>query len=235
MTANDVLFPINLPMDLEKCGPSPCAGLKRPNHHSWRSLYCELVLLFLLAMSALDSLSGLDLSNVPYIPPPPGKVSDLAMPGALTETTISMSIVLLILVLTFVLARLYATIAVTRSVGADDLTISIACIFGATTTALTLSSSALARHPWDFALSMYTSRIAKIIYAEQMTMAMALFLSKLSILILFHRLFSVHRPFCYANYLGMIIYRHRFNHLRRSLLHTWAYAVFQRPRSGFPL
>ncbi len=51
---------------------------------------------------------------------------------------------------------------------------------------------------------MYTARIAKSIYAEQMTIAVALFFSKLSILILFHRIFSLQKIFRYANYLGMI-------------------------------
>lgn len=155
-------------------------------------------------MSASDNLFGLDLSDVPFSPPPPGKVSNFAMPETLTGTTIIVSVVLLSLALIFLLARLYTTIAITRSIGPDDLTIIIAYIFGAATTALTLSSSVLARHPWDFALSMYTPQIAKIIYAEGMTMTVALFLSKLSILILFHRIFSVHKSFRYANYLGMI-------------------------------
>ena len=154
-------------------------------------------------MSSSDSLSGLDLSSIPYDSPPPGQVSNFINPETLTGTAVAISTVTLTLALTLLLVRLYSTIIVNRSVGSDDFTMVVAYIFSTASTAFMLSSSALARHSWDFALAMYTPRLAKLRFAQHLTIAMALFFSKISILILYHRIFSLHRIFRYANYLGM--------------------------------
>ena len=93
---------------------------------------------------------------------------------------------------------------VSRSIGSDDFTAVVAYLFAVGFAALTLSLSAFARHSWDFALTMFTSAVAKTTFAAQITLAMASFFSKISILLLLFRVFSQNRIFRYATYLGMI-------------------------------
>ena len=154
-------------------------------------------------MSSSNFFSGLDLSHVPYSSPPPGEVSDFINPETLTCTAIAVSVTTLVLALTILLLRLYSTMTVTHSIGSDDFTTIIAYIFSVVSTAIMLSSSSFARHSWDFSLASYTPELAKLIFAESITALVALFFAKISILILFHRLFSLHKGFRYANYFGM--------------------------------
>ena len=63
---------------------------------------------------------GLDLSNFPLSPPPPGIASNFVDPTSLASLTLAVVVTLIVLTTLFVGIRLYTSIFIICSVGIED-------------------------------------------------------------------------------------------------------------------
>ena len=147
---------------------------------------------------------GIDPTKIPSSLPPPGEISNFQDPVTLTSTAIAVSSTTLALALILLCLRLFSTIFVTHSVGKDDFTAVIAYLFAVGFAYLILNLTAFARLSWDFETALFTTTLAKTTFATQITLAMASFFSKVSILLLLFKVFSQNTTFRYANYLGIL-------------------------------
>ena len=130
---------------------------------------------------------------IPAAAPPPGVISNFNDPVTLTQTIVAVSTIASVLTFLVLLARLYGTIRITRSVGPDDHACIIAFLFSIVYSSLVIHTRHYARHSWDLPLSDFTGGYFKIILVETFIGALGLLFSKLSILLLLLRLFSPNR------------------------------------------
>ena len=145
---------------------------------------------------------GIDPSIIPLASPPPGVTSNFNNPHSLEHTVIAVSAITSVIAAIQLSARVYGTCRITRSAGLDDCTTIVAFFFSMAYTGLVLSTRQYAKHSWDISLANLTTNYFKINLAESMMGALALLLSKLSILLLLFRLFSPNRRTRYMIYLG---------------------------------
>ena len=101
-------------------------------------------------------------------------------------------------------ARLYSTLRVTRSAGYDDLACISAMVFSSAYAGLVIHTKEYSRHGWDLPLSYFTGSLFKIIISEFFLGALGLLFSKLSILLLYFRLFSSNIRFRNLIYVGIL-------------------------------
>ena len=147
---------------------------------------------------------ALDLSKVPSMLPPPGVLSNFANPTPLAGPMIAISTTTAVLAVTLLSARLYSNIRITRSAGYDDLTCIAGVMFSFAFMGLVLNTRDYARHMWNVPITGFTASYLKIILAQTIAAALGFLFAKLSILLLFFRLFSPSRTFRYSVYVGII-------------------------------
>ena len=127
-------------------------------------------------------------------------------PNANPEVLVSAILVIgpIILVLTFLhlSLRLYATLRITRSAGFDDYTCVIAFILLVLYTGLVVGTRHYARHEWNLGPETHAATFSKIALTGTIFGSLALFSSKLSILLLLFRLFSPNQRTRYLIYFG---------------------------------
>lgn len=153
----------------------------------------------------MDNLPfGLDPSMIPSAAPPPGVTSNFQDPPNLAQVIIAVSAIASALAALSLAARLYSTLRVTRSPGLDDFSCIFAFALSMAYTGLVLSTKDYARHAWDLAIISYTAKYLKIILAETLVGALALFFSKVSILLLLFRVFSTKRRTRLFIYFGIV-------------------------------
>ena len=124
-------------------------------------------------------------------------------PEALVSAILIIDPILLVLAFLHLSLRLYATLRITGSAGFDDYTCIVAFIFLVLYTGLVVGTRQYARHEWDLGPATNTARFPKIALTETIFGSLALFFSKLSLLLLLFRLFSPNRWTRYLIYLGI--------------------------------
>ncbi|KAI9801643.1 MAG: hypothetical protein M1833_002325 [Piccolia ochrophora] len=149
----------------------------------------------------------MDLKNTPLYPTPPGQVSNLDNPVTLSQAIIVTSSICLGLMIPIASLRLYHRTFVTRAFWWDDGACILA-IFGAVGfTATTLSSlNYTGLHQLDIPASEFTEAIAqKHTLVYQMTFGPTMFFTKLSLFLLYLRLFSPSVRIKYLVHLGIAL------------------------------
>ena len=144
---------------------------------------------------ATPPMQGFDPSMIPSSSPPAGTTSNFQDPATLAEVIIASSATTLTIAILLLSARLYSTLRVTRSAGYDDLSCTLALVFSSAYVGLVIHTSGYSRHSWDLPISFFTSSYFKIILSESFLGALGLLFSKLSILLLYFRLFSPNARF----------------------------------------
>ncbi|KAL9593739.1 MAG: hypothetical protein Q9179_005720 [Wetmoreana sp. 5 TL-2023] len=147
---------------------------------------------------------GISLDMIPSAKPPKGVQPNFSNPVTLETTVIAVSAVTSALAVVLLCTRLYSTIRVTRSAWYDDVAVVSAIVFSLAYVGLIIDTRGYAKHSWDVPLSVFTPRYYKKILAESIIGALGLLFSKISILLLLHRLFGPDKRFRYYVYFGML-------------------------------
>lgn len=152
--------------------------------------------------SAIPPAVTLDM--IPSAPPPKGVTPDFIHGDSLSPEIIAVSAISSALALALLCIRLYSTLRITRSAWYDDAACVCALVFSLAYVGLIISTRDHAKHGWDLPVVSYTSSYFKIILAETIICSFAFLCSKLSILLLLHRLFTPVKSFRYCVYFGML-------------------------------
>lgn len=153
---------------------------------------------------ASSTASSLTVDMIPAGPPPKGVTPDFIHGSSLATDVIAVSAVSSALALVLLLLRLYSTLRITRSAWYDDAACVCATVFSLAHVSLVISIRDHAKHRWDLPITSYNSSYLKTALAEIPIAAFALFCSKISILLLLHRLFNPVKRFRYCVYIGML-------------------------------
>ena len=132
-----------------------------------------------------------------------GVTGDPSNPQTLASAIIIESTIILALTFLHLSLRLYATLRVTRSAGPDDFISILAFILLVAYTGLVVGTRQYAGHESNIPLESCTEKLFKIGLVDAVIGTSALFFSKLSILLLFFRLFSSNRRTRYLIYFGI--------------------------------
>ena len=122
---------------------------------------------------------------------------------SLASTILIIGPIIIVLAFLHLSLRLYATLRVTKSAGSDDCTCILAFILLVAYTGLIVKTRQYARHEWELGSESHSTRLSKIVLVETIIGSLALFFSKLSILLLLFRLFSPNRRTRYLIYFGI--------------------------------
>lgn len=151
----------------------------------------------------MSSLPHADLSGVPVGPPPPGISSNFLNPPTLAPITVTVSILLLVWTLLFVVIRLHANFRAPRGLGIDDYFCIIATISAVTYMGLVFSLNRVARHNFDVPWLWIDAKYLKISYAENLMVGPTLFFGKSTILLLYLRIFTANKKMRYSVWSGL--------------------------------
>lgn len=157
---------------------------------------------------------SLDYSKIPISPPPPGIVPNFDDPVSFSTATIILAIVFLTISCVFFGGRIYSKIYIAHGPGYDDWACLVAWIFAAVYAFLVIELHPVLKHSWDIPVSIYTKKIVILSFITQVFSVCSLFLSKLSLFLLYRKLFSVKRymrilinvgiVFAFATYMTVI-------------------------------
>ena len=148
-------------------------------------------------MSSSAIPPGMDLSKIPVGPPPPGVTPNFIDPVTLSGVVVAVGTTSSVLAFILLCTRLFSTTIVTRTIGSDDYTVITGFVFSLAYTSIMIWNRGFARHDWDLPLSEYSASFSESIFVGIIVAALALLFAKISILILFLRLFSTNRVFRY--------------------------------------
>ncbi|GAQ11594.1 hypothetical protein ALT_8915 [Aspergillus lentulus] len=139
-----------------------------------------------------DSPRGVDPTKTPLVPAPAGQQSNFVNPVSHVNEYYIIAGICTALMTFLVFVRLYIRFLVTRTPWWDDLTAVIALVsqFAYTGVVIKEGSLGLGRHAWDITLAKF-AEFDK--YARPLT-APALYFTKLTLLLLYLRLFLLNRP-----------------------------------------
>ncbi|CAF9907976.1 MAG: hypothetical protein HETSPECPRED_007954 [Heterodermia speciosa] len=127
-----------------------------------------------------------DLSQIPAGRPPAGTLPNFIDPVTLKAPVVALNVVFLALATVFVGLRLYTRKFLSRMLGWDDFV-----------------NHGLGKHVWDIRAISLTHDVAHVFDALGPTYGLVIFLVKLSVLLLFFHLFSVHQTMRNLIYLGI--------------------------------
>ncbi|KAL8716415.1 MAG: hypothetical protein Q9220_000322 [cf. Caloplaca sp. 1 TL-2023] len=147
---------------------------------------------------------GLNLAMVPLESPPTSVQSNFVDPPSLADETISVSLATSVIAILFLIIRLYSTSRITRTLWYDDGASVLATLFSLAYIGLFITLRDNARHGWDIPVVAYTTDYFRKFLISTILSAFALLFSKISILLLMHRLFSTLRTFRYCIYFGIL-------------------------------
>ncbi|KAI4130646.1 MAG: hypothetical protein LQ338_001623 [Usnochroma carphineum] len=147
---------------------------------------------------------GLSLDTIPSAPPPRGVLPDFIHGHTLGTEIIAVSAVSSALALVLLSIRLYSTLSITRSAWYDDAACVCAIVFSLAYVGLFISIRGHAKHGWDLPVTSYSTSYFKTLLAETMICSFAMLCSKISILLLLHRVFTPVKRFRYCVYVGML-------------------------------
>ncbi|KAI0376487.1 hypothetical protein F5Y04DRAFT_210805 [Hypomontagnella monticulosa] len=148
-----------------------------------------------VAKDALEILSSIDVYQIPARPPPPGVISNFVDPES--EGTVCRVIIYLtwLLMILFLLLRIYARSRITKSVGADDF-LSLAAAAVVTTQSfitLFLLDNPLGPLPWNVRRMSLTPRVMELLLVLTSTYPVASIFLKSSLLVFYLRIFRPKR------------------------------------------
>ena len=150
-------------------------------------------------------------SLTPAFPPPPGVTSNFADPISRAPAVLAAIGIITPVMLIFVLARFFAKLAYARSqLGWEDISCGIGTILSVAQSGINiwLFRFGLGPHIWDISLNEYHDKAYKIVEILKTTTtlySLSLLFTKLSILLLFLRLFRVVRRARIWIYIGVVV------------------------------
>ncbi|KAL8980151.1 MAG: hypothetical protein Q9205_004688 [Flavoplaca limonia] len=154
----------------------------------------------------MDYSNNPRLSQIPAARPPPGTLSNLVDPPTLEIPTITVNAILLSLALGVVALRVYTKHSLLRNLGWDDFTCILALVGSAAHSGLIIydvEHSFLGRHLWDIPIVKIDATVARNNTALSLVYSPAVFLMKLSVLLLQKQLFGVNQIIRYLIYFGI--------------------------------
>ncbi|MCJ1404232.1 hypothetical protein MMC11_007457 [Xylographa trunciseda] len=142
--------------------------------------------------------------NTPAGVPPPGVIPNFQAESR-AESVIITSLTITAIMAVFVFLRLYSRMRFTKALGSDDYTCIAAAIgsIGFTTSVILSTEAGFGRHLWDYPISIFTDDYFSKIDAVQGIYSPLIFLVKLSLFLLYFRLFSPIRSTKILLYFGI--------------------------------
>ncbi|KAH2314271.1 hypothetical protein KXV64_004001 [Aspergillus fumigatus] len=149
-----------------------------------------------------DSSLGADPTKTPVVPAPAGQQSNFDNPASHANDYYIIAGICTALMTFLVFVRLYIRFLVTRTPWWDDLTAVLALLFQSAYTGVVMKegSLGLGRHAWDVTLAKF-AEFDK--YARPLT-APAIYFTKLTLLLLYLRLFLLNRPVKFGIWGGIV-------------------------------
>ncbi|KAG9233259.1 hypothetical protein BJ875DRAFT_426244 [Amylocarpus encephaloides] len=135
--------------------------------------------------------------------PPPGVKSNPIDPPSLEALSQALFSILLAINISFVLCRL--AFKITSGFTIDDVFIILASLLGNAQTILILTLTRWARHGWDIPMTWFDATyMKKMLYAQTMLAYGSLLFTKISILLLYLRIFTIKRIIRQIIYFGIV-------------------------------
>ncbi|KAF2843030.1 hypothetical protein M501DRAFT_1021467 [Patellaria atrata CBS 101060] len=148
------------------------------------------------------------LVPIPAGPPPPGRISNFHDPPSLSALMVVLFTVLIGLTAIVLVLRLVTTYHTKQisgvGVGWAEYTSIIATVLSIVQSCIVLSLSKYMRHQWNVPLSWMTPSLFQRTYAQSVLAGPAIFSAKLSILLLYLRIFQIKRSMRVAIYCGIV-------------------------------
>ncbi|ERF77190.1 hypothetical protein EPUS_06470 [Endocarpon pusillum Z07020] len=159
-------------------------------------------------MSLLGQLTPQQWQNAPASPPPPGVLSNFVDPPSHKPEIIALEGVFLSLMLMAVAVRIFVRLRVIKMWGWDDYTCIIAAVGALVhmTVYIQMFKVGFGRHLWDIpAAQLFSTRNRRILSANTIVYSFTIGFAKLSILLLYLRLFKVDRGLRLAICFGIAV------------------------------
>ncbi|KAL8710814.1 MAG: hypothetical protein Q9220_004617 [cf. Caloplaca sp. 1 TL-2023] len=129
---------------------------------------------------------GTDLSKVPVGQGPPGTIPNFVNPESTAGRAIAVTVLFTVLMFIFVCMRMYTKLVVSRSKGWDDFFM-----------------RGYSVHTWNFPISKVTKSLLETLNVASAFYGPTMFFTKLSLFILYYRLFSPSKIMRYLIYFGI--------------------------------
>ncbi|KAL8663885.1 MAG: hypothetical protein Q9168_008015 [Polycauliona sp. 1 TL-2023] len=129
---------------------------------------------------------GIDLSHVASQQPPPGVEQNFVNPESTANTAIAVTVLFTVIMFVFVCMRMYTKLFISRAKGWDDLFV-----------------RGYAVHVWNLPISKLTKSLLETLNVASAFYGPTMFFTKLSIFILYYRIFSPSKTMRYLIYFGI--------------------------------
>ncbi|KAL8891807.1 MAG: hypothetical protein Q9215_001243 [Flavoplaca cf. flavocitrina] len=156
---------------------------------------------------------GTDLSKIGLQQPPPGVEQNLVNPESTANTAIAVTVLFTVLMFVFVCMRMYTKNFVSRAWGWDDYTCILASVGTLCSWAFmgvvvngspsTVFMRGYGVHTWNLPLSKLTKSLLETLNVSSAFYGPTMFFTKLSIFILYYRIFSPSKTMRYLIYFGI--------------------------------
>ncbi|MCJ1432718.1 hypothetical protein MMC27_002075 [Xylographa pallens] len=145
------------------------------------------------------------LDSIPALAPPAGTESNFIDPQTAASSLIAVNAIFLPLMLIAVVIRIYAKSCIVHAMGWDDYTCILAAMGATAHTTMTMAVIHLGygTHMWDTRAITLTPFHLQQLESLAVIYPIVIFLVKLSIFLLYLRLFGVHKVFRYLVYFGI--------------------------------
>ncbi|KAI4087742.1 MAG: hypothetical protein LQ348_001257 [Seirophora lacunosa] len=148
---------------------------------------------------------GMDPSMTPIGAPPPGVIPNFDNPDSRAGASTAVIMFFTVLMVLFVIVRMYTKLFISRSRGWDDYVCVFACLCAVAYVAVTVDVFAhgYATHNWDFPVSKLSQTLLQELVVLQAFYGPTIFFTKLCLFILYYRLFNPSRTMRYLIYFGV--------------------------------
>ncbi|KAL8874152.1 MAG: hypothetical protein Q9174_000490 [Haloplaca sp. 1 TL-2023] len=148
---------------------------------------------------------GVPLSKIPLMRPPEGQLPNFVDPESTAGPGIGVTVLFTVLMFLFVCVRLYTKFFVSRSKGWDDYTCIFACIcsFAYMGLVINVFQRGYSVHSWNFPLSKVTKPLLEVLNTISAFYGPTMFFTKLTLFILYYRLFNPSKTMRYLIYFGI--------------------------------
>ncbi|KAI4100117.1 MAG: hypothetical protein LQ339_005639 [Xanthoria mediterranea] len=147
---------------------------------------------------------GIDLSQVASQQPPPGVEPNFVNPESTASTAIAVTVLFTVIMFIFVCMRVYTKLFVSRAKGWDDYTCILACLcsWAYMGVCVNVFKRGYTVHVWDLPISKLTRSLLETLNVASAFYGPTMFFTKLSIFILYYRIFNPSRTMRYLIYFG---------------------------------
>lgn len=156
-----------------------------------------------------DGIPDSVLAQTPAMQPPAGITPNFINPPSRNAALIALNTVFLALMVTVVSMRLYVKTRVVRTMGGDDYTCAIAAVSSIAHSTIMLTNLKLGygRHLWDIsALTLINVSNVRRLDGTSVIYPFVIYFVKLSILLLYLRLFGIYNKMRLAIYGGIVLF-----------------------------